>query len=209
MLNLELDVPGQKLGTGFDAIEWAQEVIDTNPGMATIITTHVFEGNAFGPPNNPYMARFGHNNQNEVFDKLVKDNSQIFMVLSGHTSEDTHRVRLNALGEPVLQMVTDYNKWLGTAGEGYLRLLEIDELSGQVRVKTYSALHDQFRTDANSQFVFSLNFANRFAAAPEPAAEVLLLVGGWLMGGWRRLVNRRSRFSAPSSFSITCHYNGQ
>jgi len=170
MLNLEIDVPGQKAGTNFDAIEWAQGIIDAHPGMATIVTTHVFEGTAHGPPNNPYLRGFGHNSQLEVFDKLVKNNSQIFMVLSGHTSQDTHQIKLNAAGQPVLQMVTDYNKWVGTAGDGYFRLVEVDETAGEVRVKTYSALLDQYRTNANGQFTFAFDFANRFdnTVAPDP-----------------------------------------
>jgi hypothetical protein len=193
MLNLELDVPGGKAGTVFNAIQWAQNVIDVYPGMATIVTTHVFEGSEFGPPNDPYMFGFGHNDQIEVFDKLIKDNSQIFMVLSGHTSEDTHQVRLNTFGEPVFQMVTDYNKWLGTAGDGFFRLLEIDEEAGQVRVETYSALLDQFRTDVNSQFVFAVDFAGRFAAVPEPTAEISFITGCWLIAVWQSQTKRSYR----------------
>src|SRR5690606_921987 len=84
-----------------------------------------------------------------------------------HTSEDTHQIKLNANGEPVLQMVTDYNKWLGEGGDGFFRLLEIDEEAGKVRVKTYSALLDQFRTDGSSQFEYDIKFDGRFAAVPD------------------------------------------
>src|SRR5690606_2773550 len=146
------DVPGQKAETNFDAIEWAQGIIDDHPGVATIVTTHVFEGTKHGPPNNPYLRGFGHNSQLEIFDKSLKDNSQIFMVLSGHTSEDSHQIKMNSSGKPVLQMVTDYNKWLGTAGDGFLRLIELDEDAGEVRVQTYSPYLDQYRTTSNGQF---------------------------------------------------------
>ena len=175
MLNLEIDVPGQKAGTNFNAIGWAQSIIDQNPGLPTIVTTHVFEGSKSGPPNNAYLKGFGHNSQLEIFNKLIKDNAQIFMVLSGHTSEDTHQIKTNTAGQPVLQMVTDYNKWLGAAGDGFFRLIEIDEAAHRVRVKTYSALLDQYRTDANSQFEFSVDFANRFAPVPEPAGSKIAL----------------------------------
>jgi hypothetical protein len=163
MLNLEIDVPGRKEETQFDAIAWAQEIIDQHPGMATIISTHVFEGSKYGPPEQAYLKGFGHNSQFEIFDKLIKNNSQIFMVLSGHTSEETHQVKLNGKGQPVLQMVTDYNKWLGDGGDGYFRLIDIDEAAGKMRVKTYSALLDKYRTDGNGQFEIDLKFAERFA----------------------------------------------
>lgn len=164
MLNLELDVPGKKKGTNFDAIEWAQQLIDAHPGMATIVTTHVFEGSKFGPPKKAYLKGFGHNSQMEIFDKLIKNNPQIFMVLSGHTSEETHQVRKNSEGQPVLQMVTDYNKWLGHGGDGYFRRITIDEEAGKLLVQTYSALLDEYRTDGNGQFELTLDFAHRFAA---------------------------------------------
>ena len=163
MLNLEIDVPGRKEETNFDALAWAQEIIDKHAGMATIISTHVFEGTKYGPPNRAYLKGFGHNSQLEIFDKLIKDNPQVFMVLSGHTSEETHQVKRNAKGLPVLQMVTDYTKWLGEGGDGYFRLVEIDEAANKVRVKTYSTLRDQYRTDGNGQFEIDLEFAVRFA----------------------------------------------
>ena len=58
LLNLEFDVPGHPVGSSppaedipaFDAIAWAQQVIDAHPGKPTIISTHVFEGTREGPP---------------------------------------------------------------------------------------------------------------------------------------------------------------
>ena len=171
MLNLEIDVPGDKEGTNFDAIKWAQGVMNDHRGMPTIITTHVFEGSKYGPPKNAYLKGFGHNSQLEIFDKLVKKNPQVFLVLSGHTSEETHRIRQNAKGQPVLQIVTDYTKWLGDGGDGYFRLIEMDEQAGEIRVTTYSALLDNHRTDGNSQFAVPLNFADRFDAVQNPSLD--------------------------------------
>ncbi len=172
MLSLEVDVPGGgNPDTGFDAVRWAQGIIDAHPGLPTVIATHVFEGTRHGPPHRAYLEGFGHNSQREIFDKLVRDNPQVFMVLSGHTSEETHQFRPNAAGHPVLQMVTDYNKWLGTAGDGFFRLLEIDEPAGVVRVKTYSALLGRHRTDPNSAFEFAVDFPNRFPAGGKTPAR--------------------------------------
>lgn len=180
MLNLEIDVPGQKQGVNFDAIEWAQGIIDAHPNMATIVTTHVFEGTKHGPPNNPYLNGFGHNSQIEIFDKLVKINSQIFMVLSGHTSEDSHQIKMNAVGKPVLQMVTDYNKWVGTAGDGFMRLLEIDENANEVRVKTYSPYLDAYRTNSNGQFTYEVDFSTRFTPGSVPNPPLIpAILGHW------------------------------
>ena len=186
MLNLEYDVPGHAPGSNpdpadvpaFDAIAWAWEILAQHPGMPTILTTHVFEGSKFGPPNNPYTGGPGRNSQLEIFDKLVKDNPQIFLVVSGHTSEETHRVKNNAAGLPVLQMVTDYNKWLPNGGDGYMRLVEIDEDVGEIRVQTYTPgiasysppTPEGYRTNANGEFTVSMDWDPRF---PTPVGPIM------------------------------------
>jgi hypothetical protein len=184
MLNLEYDTPGHAVGStpdpadvpAFDAIAWAQGIIDSHPGMPTIITTHVFEGTAHGPPGNPYTSGPGRNSQLEIFDKLVKDNSQIFMVLSGHTSQDTHQVKTNTAGLKVLQMVTDYNKVRANGGDGFFRLVELDEDAGEIRVKTYTPGVPQnptprYDTSANGQFTIALDWSTRFV--PPPSGPIM------------------------------------
>lgn len=184
MLNLEYDTPGHTVGStpdpsdvpAFDAIAWAQGIIDSHPGMPTIITTHVFEGTAHGPPGNPYTGGPGRNSQLEIFDKLVKDNSQIFMVLSGHTSQDTHQVKTNTAGLKVLQMVTDYNKVRANGGDGFFRLVELDEDASEIRVKTYTPGVPQnptprFDTSANGQFTIALDWSTRFG--PPPSGPIM------------------------------------
>ena len=175
MLNLEYDVPGHAAGSNpaaedvpaFDAIQWAQSIIDAHPGMPTVITTHVFEGTRYGPPNNPYTGGPGRNSASAVFDMLVNDNPQVFMVFSGHTSQDTHQVRTNADGLPVLQIVTDYNKVLPNGGDGFMRLIELDEDAGEIRVRTFTPGVPQNptprnRTDANSEFTIEIDWESRF-----------------------------------------------
>ena len=179
MLNLEYDAPGHVPGStpapadvpAFDAIAWAQGIIDTYPGMPTVVTTHVFEGTAFGPPSNPWAPGPGRNSQLQIWDKLVKDNPQIFMVLSGHTSQDTHQVKTNTANLKVLQMVTDYTKVLPNGGDGFFRLVELDEDVGEIRVKTYTPGVPQnptprFDTSANGEFTIAMDWSTRFGPPP-------------------------------------------
>lgn len=188
-LSLEYDIPGHEPGAtpdpgdipAFDAIAWAQSVIDANPGMPTMISTHVFEGTAHGPPNNPYTPGPGRNSQLQIFDKLIDDNPQIFMVNSGHTSQDTHQVKTNAAGYPVLQMSTDYNKVLPHGGDGFMRLIEIDEDAGELRIKTYTPgvpqnPAERYITDSDGQFTVSMAWDGRFAPVNPPATDLILRV---------------------------------
>ena len=95
------------------------------------------------------------------------------MVLSGHTSQDTHSVKTNKAGLKVLQMVTDYNKVRPNGGDGFFRLVEIDEDAGEIKVKTYTPGVPQnpeprFDTSANGQFKVSMNWTTRFPAVKGP-----------------------------------------
>ncbi|MFT5905041.1 MAG: hypothetical protein ACI9E1_000631, partial [Cryomorphaceae bacterium] len=115
----------------------------------------------------------GRNSQLQIFDKLVKNNPQIFMVLSGHTSQDSHAVKQNAAGLDVLQMVTDYNKVRANGGDGFFRLVELDEDVGEIRVKTYTPGVPQnptprFDTSANGQFTVAMNWTTRFPVVSGP-----------------------------------------
>ena len=201
MLNLEYDVPGHAPGSSpaagdipaFDAIAWAQGVLDANPDTPTIISTHVFEGTNHGPPNNPWDAGPGRNSQLQIFDKLVNDNSQVFMVLSGHTSQDTHQVKQNAAGSSVLQISTDYNKVLPNGGDGFMRLIELDEDADEIRVRTFTPGVPQnptarFLTDSDSQFSFAVDFDDRFGVVqvPEPTTLTLTVVSLLCVMGTRR-----------------------
>ena len=158
-LHLQADIPD-------DTIAWAQGIIDAHPGMPTILSTHVFEGTSFGPPNNPYIAGSGRNSANAIWDKLIKDNSQIFMVLSGHTGQQQHQTRTNTAGEPVFTIVQDYaGSDVGGSPAGYLRLYEFDEAHSRIRVTTYSPTLDTFLTGATHQFDLPLDFDARLGSS--------------------------------------------
>src|SRR5688572_20800475 len=59
-------------------LRWAQEIINENPGLPTIITTHAYV-NTVNQENsgNPYQ-------HDAIFDKLVKNNPQVVMTFNGH-----------------------------------------------------------------------------------------------------------------------------
>ena len=168
MLHLEFDVPD-------DAITWAQGVLETYPNRPTILTTHVYEGTVFGPPSNPYLLGAGRNSQLQIFDKLIANNPQIFMVLSGHTGEERQRIRYNNAGLPVFQLVQDYAS-RPHGGEGWMRLLEFDEQAEEIRVRTFTPgvpanPHPRYETDCNSEFAYPLDWAVRFDGASPPASQ--------------------------------------
>lgn len=146
------------------ALQWAQGVIDAHRGTPTIITTHEWlDPNHTGATtrSNDYKAYFeGTDNQtpDEVWEKFVRKNDQIFMVLAGHDWTPTEnglsqgqnlRIDLNDAGHPVYQTVQDYQGNTigedGTAGSdnggaGWLRFIEFDTTAHRIHYYTYSTL---------------------------------------------------------------------
>ena len=104
------------IGLQFDppdaSLEWAASVIAKYPGLPTIVSTHdymtkegerlpnpIVDGHAVDPINNsPEM----------VWEKLISQQDQIFLVLCGHEHGQAWRVDDNASGNPVWQVLADY-----------------------------------------------------------------------------------------------------
>jgi hypothetical protein len=163
------------------ALAWAQGVIDAHPNYATIITTHSY----LSPPPVEHMepplaetaicnaAEYlttsksctggpdgtspgGCNSAQQVWDKFISKNDQIFMVLCGHSWTPTVngisqgeniRIDSNNYGHPVYQVLSDYQGYTIGAdglvdsdpgGGGWLRLLEFDMKAGTIHFRTYS-----------------------------------------------------------------------
>ena len=125
-ISLELEASDQTLA-------WAQKVIDTHPGYATIITTHEYlnapanedESAPLTVPAERVVATTvylkgspgGWNDAQSLWDKLISKNDQVFMVICGHkwsrpiagvSKAENIRIDNNASGHPVYQVLTDY-----------------------------------------------------------------------------------------------------
>ena len=164
------------------ALAWAQGVIDAHPNYATIVTTHSYlspppAGDTKPPLEEPatrnaagYLTTSsnctgapqpespgGCNSAQQVWDKFISKNDQIFMVLCGHSWNRTDkygisqgeniRIDNNLAGHPVYQILSDYQgNTIGAdgvvgddpGGAGWLRLMEFDIKAGTIHFRTYS-----------------------------------------------------------------------
>lgn len=151
------------IGLQFDppdtSLEWAARVIEKYKGLPTIVSTHDFLNTKGERAPNTIID--GHkvdpqdNSPQMIWDKLLSQHDQIFMVLSGHHHGQSRRNDPNAFGHEVHQILADYQDRGQTAidagykspsgypvgiGDGWMRLMEFD-FTGEsplVRVKTYS-----------------------------------------------------------------------
>jgi hypothetical protein len=152
-------------------LNWAQGVIDRNPGLPTILTTHSYlnpatlnrqatvQGTSSGVPN-------PGNTGEQVFQKWVSVNPMVFLVMNGHFTGELTRVSTNRVGQPVIEMVADY-QGLQNGGDGWMRMLEFRPEDNRIDFTTYSPTRNEFQTDANSQFSIPINFVERFGV-PQP-----------------------------------------
>lgn len=136
-------------------LAWAQSVINANPGMPTILTTHALL-NTTG-----YQDGYRHIN-----DLFVRNNPQIVMTLNGHINGTYRQTETNIAGQSVEQMLVDYQSTILPGapfkGGGYLRTMEFDVDAKTVRVESYSPVANNFLTDAANSFTLPLDLAPRF-----------------------------------------------
>lgn len=167
-------------GAAANPLNWAQSVIDANPGVPTIISTH----------NNINTSGDRDDSGTAIYNHLAYNNSQVFMVLNGHYASGTTSERrittTNSRGQPVYEMLSDYQA-RERGGDGWMRLMEFDTTSKQVVVRTFTPVAAGVSTvsggvgatvaspadlpgasleevDSDSRFVLPLDFENRFQA---------------------------------------------
>lgn len=146
-------------------LAWAQSVINSHPGMPTIVTTHAMLD------NNGYQA--GRKN---IWDDFMKNNPQIIMSLNGHITGEYNQTETNIAGQPVHEMLVDYQATDFSQfpndfkGAGFMRLMQFDPDHSVVHVKSYSPAVNNgagaYLTDKDSQFDLAVDINGRFGAAP-------------------------------------------
>ena len=136
------------------ALEWADEVICSNPAVNFIVLTHAFlnnEGKMFdssdplcdneGSPKSYYMGGDYINDSKEIFSKIIANNNNVKMVLCGHCVSRNYVEHLevgNNFGQDVHCIMVNYQHYKD-GGLGYVGLL--DYIDGQFVLKTYSTFN--------------------------------------------------------------------
>jgi hypothetical protein len=153
---------------GDDVIAWARGIIAAHPGKPTIVSTHDYlsptaERLSGGMLDFTLVDPANHNTPQQMFEKLIEPTDQIFLVLCGHYHGQALRVDENAAGNPVYQVLADYQDrgqvgidagqppggMMGGPtgiGDGWLRLLRFDTASNPptIQMETYSTYYEKF-----------------------------------------------------------------
>ncbi len=150
---------GINMNPSNDDLAWANNVLAQQDfaGLPTIITTH------------DYLVRNGRSaNGESIWQSVVKNNPQVFMVLNGHTHAENRMVSTNSAGKPVYQMLADY-QGREDGGQGLMRLIKIDLAQNKMDVETFSPGYEIikkgavkkvepfYERDADSEFSYSID----------------------------------------------------
>ena len=153
-----------------DAIGWANQVIRSNKTTPVILVNHQLVGIGSDGKTAADTAY-----SNYMWDKLIKDNDQIFMAVSGHYHGSCTSTKKNSRGNDVHLMVVDYQMaYMG--GNGLMRMFEFDLTNRKIIASSFSpwvplkpaATLNEFDaawlSDSNQSFALDMDFVKRFAS---------------------------------------------
>ena len=165
------------------AVEWIRGVVrsDKHKDDVVLLLTHSYlkERTAERMPKEtrfPICRDPKNYSGEELWDKLISQESNIRFVICGHTGKPTGdledsvawRVDKNLSGKNVYQMMFNVQflggGWQGNGGDGWIRILEFKPDGKTVGVRTYSPLfgispmtkHLAYRTASYDQFQFTI-----------------------------------------------------
>lgn len=160
-----------------DTIEWAQGVLDAHPGVPVVLSSHAII-NIADDQLSPAPWGWGE----ELWETLIRSNDQIILTVNGHFHGATAQTRLNDFGNPVHQVLTDY-QMSADGGNGIMTLFEFDLSNNEIDVETVSpwvpVKHPESLTSSDTpvldgtwqSFTLELDFADRFGWTLDPAQE--------------------------------------
>lgn len=159
-----------EMQAGDHVLAWAQGIIDKHPGIPTIITTHDYMDKDGVRTHSPILNLAAadpefNNTSQQLWDKFISKNDQVFMVLCGHNLGQALKVDVNDYGHKVYQIMADYQE-RGQAGidageplrengdsvgigDGWVREMTFN-MEGEhpvIQVKTYSSHYSTYSSD--------------------------------------------------------------
>ena len=166
-----------------EVIAWADDVLDRFPDDYAILTMHAylfrdssrFDWELLGSQNrddrqsgNPigYEALTGDpegaNDGQLIWNKLIRDHSNVKLVLNGHVSRSGHgrRVSINDDRHFVQQHLVNFQHWTGD-GNARMRLMEFNPVDDSVKVKSFSPLSGEILKGPDLEFAFTFSLSTR------------------------------------------------
>jgi hypothetical protein len=141
-----------------EVLDWAAEICQKHPAHNVILATHSYLNlkGRISAPNK--VANSTANNGEEMWDKLVRKQPNIFMVACGHVGGVNLLLSKNDAGGQVIEILTDYQN-LQKGGEGWLRTMKFVPAENKIYVDAYSPLLKQHNSDSKQTHTIDLDFS--------------------------------------------------
>jgi VCBS repeat-containing protein len=152
VIHIELDWPDY-------SVAWADKIIKRYPNRRVILSSHAFVNTSNARPTSAQFRSNGTSAE-AVWQQIIKPNCNVFMVINGHYPGEGRRTDLNDCGQPVHQILMDYQS-RANGGDGWLRYFTFKPSENKIYAYTYSPTRNgglgEFETDDSSQFVLDYN----------------------------------------------------
>ena len=127
------------------------KVLADHPDHRAIVATHCYmrpngRENAGGKMADPPGA-----SGEQIWQKLIRKQPNVFMVLCGHVPAVGYQKSTNDAGGPVHEILTDYQN-LPNGGDGWLRVLRFVPSENKIRIRAYSPLLDKENNEPAHSF---------------------------------------------------------
>ncbi|MEV8273559.1 LamG-like jellyroll fold domain-containing protein [Microbacterium sp. NPDC077184] len=151
-----------------DTFAWAQGILDAHPGVPVILSSHAII-NIAEDQQSPAPWWWG----DHLWNELIAGNDQILLTINGHFHGSTMQTRINDAGNPVYQVLTDY-QMAADGGNGIMTLFEFDLTNNRIDVESVSpwvtvkseasrsASDTPVLTGPWQSFAIEVDFAERF-----------------------------------------------
>ena len=161
VINVEYDMPAY-------AVQWAAGLLDQYPDRLAIFVTHLFINTSGSRPTSTYTRSDGTSAE-AVWQQLISPHCNVVMVVNGHYPGLGRRTDLNSCGQPVPQILTDYQSY-PNGGDGLLRYYTFKPSENKVYAYTYSPTRNggagEFLTDTANQFVYDVDLGGGTSFRP-------------------------------------------
>jgi hypothetical protein len=143
-----------------DVIDQVSKIIKQNVDKRVILATHAFlrTGGSWASPGGGGVCTMIPGTDDfstqAIWDLVVYPNPNVFLVVSGHSAGENKRVDDNIAGNPVQQIVIDY-QYKSNGGDGMLKIVTFDPEKDKIYFQTYSPWFDSYRSGDRSEFTFN------------------------------------------------------
>ena len=181
-----------------DTFAWAQGTLSAHKNVPVVLSSHAVI-NIAEDQASPAAWWWG----DLLWDQLVRKNDQIILTVNGHFHGSTKRTLINDFGNPVHQVLTDY-QMAADGGNGIMTLFEFDLSNQKIDVESVSPWVGKKDADSRASsdtpvltgpsqsFSFAFDFNGRFGWTTDTSQEdnvdlsaraKAIVSEGWVGGG--------------------------